>query len=142
MYVESVRMLVGVVRSDTAQSHAMVSGWLKSLWRHESESKPYTMLTFVIGLVVTPTGTIPLGVAEACCRWMGLLDDLTACIVYWMEANRPSFQVRLFFLFSDSSLRSVDISRSRSVLYGVLAEVRLFQSFPLCSSNLDVRRYR
>ena len=53
-------MLVGVVRpirSDTAQSHAMVFGWLKSLWRRESESKPHTTLPFVIGLVVTPTGT-------------------------------------------------------------------------------------
>ena len=50
-------MLVGVVRSDTAQSHAIVFEWLKSLWRRESESKPHTMLPFIIGLVVTPTGT-------------------------------------------------------------------------------------
>ena len=55
--LESVRMLVGVVRSDTAQSHVMVFGRLKSLWRRESESKSHTTLPFVIGLVVTPTGT-------------------------------------------------------------------------------------
>lgn len=46
-------MLVRVVRSDTAQSHAIVFGWLKSPWRHESESKLHTTLTFVIGLIVT-----------------------------------------------------------------------------------------
>jgi hypothetical protein len=55
--LESVRMLVGVVGSDTAQSYAMVFGWLKSLWRHESESKPHTTLTFVIRFIVTPIGT-------------------------------------------------------------------------------------
>ena len=50
-------MLVRVVKSGTAQSHAMVFGWLKALWRHESESKPHTTLTFVIGLNVTTIGT-------------------------------------------------------------------------------------
>jgi hypothetical protein len=55
--LESVRMLVGAARSDTAQSHAMVFGWLKSLWRHESESMPHTTPTFVIGLIVMPIGT-------------------------------------------------------------------------------------
>ncbi|KIK04154.1 hypothetical protein K443DRAFT_676118 [Laccaria amethystina LaAM-08-1] len=47
-------MLVGDVRSDTAQSHAMVYGCLKLVWRRESESKPHTTLTFVIGLIMTP----------------------------------------------------------------------------------------
>ena len=50
-------MLVGVVRGDTAQSHVMVFGRLKSLWRRESESKSHTTLPFVIGLIVTPMGT-------------------------------------------------------------------------------------
>ena len=55
--LESVRMLVRVVRTDTAQSNAMVFGRLKSLWYHESEWKPHTTLTFVIGLIVTSMGT-------------------------------------------------------------------------------------
>ena len=121
--LESVRVLVGVVRSDTGQSHAIVFGRLKSLWCRQSESKPHTTLPFVIGLVATPREQLPLGFAEACCRWMGPLDDLTACIVHWMEANRPSLSSDSFFLFSDSSLRIADISRSRSGLYRVFAEV-------------------
>ena len=71
--LESVRMLVRVVRSDTAQSNAMVFGQLKSLWYHESEWKPYTTLTFVIGLIVTP-----MGISSAWfCKRLLLLDLAT-----------------------------------------------------------------
>ena len=52
--LEFVRMIVGNVRSDIAQSHAMVFGWLKLLWRQELEPLPHTTLTFVGGLIVTP----------------------------------------------------------------------------------------
>jgi len=125
-------MLVGVVRNDTAQWHAMVFGWLKSLWRQEFESKPHTTLTFVIGLIVTPIGTNSAWLCKSLLSLDGPLDDLTACIVDWMEANRPSLSSASFFLFSDSRLRPItDISRSRSALYGDHEEVKLFQSFLL-----------
>ena len=66
-------------------------------------------------------------------------DDLTACIVYWIEAHRPSLTSASFFLLSDSRLRIADILRSRSVPYRVLAEVHLFQSFLLRSTNIVVQ---
>ena len=56
-----------------------------------------------------------------------------------MAANRLSLPSASFLLFWDSGLRIADISRPRSVPYGVLAEVQLFQSFLLSSTNIGVR---
>ena len=136
--LESVKMLVGVVRSDTAKSHAMVFGrWSRCGAVNRNQSLTPRCHSSLAWSWRLPE-QLPLGFAKACCRWMGPLDDLTACIVSWIEANHPSLSSASFLLFSDSRSRIADIRRSSSVLCSVRAKVQLFQSFHLCSTDIDV----
>ena len=139
--LESVRMLLGVVRSDTAQSHHGLRA-AEALWRRESESNLTPRCHSLLAWSWRLQEQLPLGFAKACCRWMGppMIGRL-ALFTVW-SAIAPHCQVILFF-FSRTQVCGLLIYEGLGPSStAFLQKCKLFQCFPLCSSNLDVRWYR